>query len=200
MTKKLKCWHCASPLSEADLFCPSCSKIQPPGQIDHFIRLSMPYDFDLGIKNLEVSYFSLQTKLHPDRFAQKSEKEKLFSMQQSMSINEAYTIIRNPLFRAEYMLALQGIIVNTDNSNVKPSQDILLESMKDRERLEQSRTDDEMRALKIETLEAQLSAIDAIKHGFIESKLEEAAQNTIKLRYLEKLIEEMRKRPEATNH
>ena len=188
----MKCWHCNTQISEVELFCPSCAKIQPPAPIDHFTRMAMPQDFDLGIKKLDIAYFSLQTKLHPDRFAQKSEKEKMFSMQQSMDVNQAYETLKNPLTRAEYMLKLQGVIINADNSTVKPSQSILMESLETRERLADADSAEEIRALLIETMEAKLSAIDNIKQNFIDGKLEEAAQNTIKLRYLEKLSEEIK--------
>lgn len=188
------CWNCNTTIGMTDLFCPSCAKIQPPGQIDHFKRLNMPLDFDLGIKKLEVAYFSLQTKLHPDRFAQKSEKEKMFSMQQSMSVNEAYETLKSPLTRAEYILKLAGVIVNADNSTIKPSQAILLESMETRERLAALSSAEEIRQITIETMESKLCAIDAIKQNFIDEKLTDAAQNTIKLRYLEKLTEEIKQR------
>jgi molecular chaperone HscB len=152
----------------------------------------MPHDFDLGIKKLEVEYFAMQMKLHPDRFAQKSQQEKIFSMQQSMSINEAFETLKHTLARAEYMLKLHGFIVNADNSTHKPSQEILLENMEARERLADSTSPEEIRALAIESADAKFCIIDAIKQNFIHGKLEEAAQNTIKLRYLEKLIEEIK--------
>lgn len=154
----------------------------------------MPVDFDLGIKKLEVAYFSLQTKFHPDRFSQKSATEKMFSMQHSVIINEAYEILKNPLSRSEYMLKLAGIIVNSDNSTVKASQTVLMESMATREKLAEISSAEEMRQLIIDTMESKLCTIDTLKQNFIDGKLEEAAQNTIKLRYLEKLTEEIKVR------
>lgn len=188
----LKCWSCSAEIKEADFFCPSCNIIQPPSQSDHFSRLAMPRDFDLGIKKLEVSYFSLQTKLHPDRFSRKSEKEKLYSMQQSMSLNEAYEVLKNTLSRAEYLLKLESVIVNADNATVKPCQILLAESLESRERLSDATTENEIRVLTIENMENKLTTIDEIKQNFTQRKLEEAAQNTIRLRYLEKLAEEIK--------
>ncbi len=189
----IKCWNCNTPLGATDLFCQLCAKIQPPAQTDHFTRLSMPHDFDLGIKKLEVAYFSMQTKLHPDRFTAKSEKEKLFSMQQSMSVNEAYEALKSPLSRAEYLLKLEGIIVNADNSTVKPSQELLMESLEAREALSNAKTPEDIRQITIENMEHRLEAIDSIKQNFIDRKFEDAAQNTIRLRYLEKLNEEIKR-------
>lgn len=190
----IKCWNCTNEINRADLFCPSCNKIQPPAQADHFTRLNMPHNFDLGLKKLEVAYFSMQTKLHPDRFTAKSEKEKLFSMQQSMSVNEAYEALKSPLSRAEYLLKLEGIIVNADNSTVKPSQELLMESLEAREALSNAKTPEDIRQITIENMEHRLEAIDSIKQNFIDRKFEDAAQNTIRLRYLEKLNEEIKNR------
>jgi len=189
-----KCWSCAEKIEETDFFCPSCNIIQPAMQIDHFMRLKMPNDFDLGLKKLEVAYFSLQTKLHPDRFSNKSEKEKLFSMQQSMCANEAYETLKSPLTRAEYILKLEGISVNSDGSAIKPSQELLVESLEIRERLSDATSQEEIRQLTIETMENKLETIDSIKQNLIDKKFEAAAQDTIKLRYLEKLAEEIKGR------
>ncbi len=157
---------------------------------DYFTLLSLPKDFDLGLKKLDVAYFSLQTKLHPDRFANKSTKEQMFSMQQSVNLNMAYATLKSTLLRAEYMLKLEGIIVNDANATIKPSQQILLESMEMREHLAQTNSAGAIRQVIIETMDNILLVIEAIKKDFIDGKLEEAAQNTIKLRYLEKLSEE----------
>ena len=90
------------------------------------------------------------------------------------------------------MLKLSGIVVNADNSTIKPSQELLMESLEAREQLSNANSAEDIRQITIETMENKLSTIDAIKQNFIDGKLEDAAQNTIRLRYLEKLNEEIR--------
>lgn len=194
MTDIIKCWNCGADLEATNFFCTKCNKIQPPSQQNHFQRLGVSEGFDIGIKNLEVAYFAMQTKLHPDRFAQKSEKERMMAMQQSTSINEAYEVLKSPLSRAEYMLFLQGIVVNKDNANVKPSQEVLLENLEIREKLSGDLSEEEQRQITISTTEDKLATIESIKQGLEEGRFEDVAQNTIKLRYLEKIIEEIKRR------
>ncbi|MCE3231953.1 MAG: molecular chaperone protein containing DnaJ domain [Rickettsiaceae bacterium] len=190
-TTKSNCWSCSAEVS-GSIFCPSCKKIQPSGPINHFIRLGMPIDFEIGAKNLEVAYFGLQRQLHPDLFVNKSDKEKSFSMQQTIDLNTAFETLKSPLKRAEYMLSLQGITVNSDNATVKPSQEILLESLETREQLENATTSDDLRTMSVSAAESRLQAIDEIKEYLAQEKLEDAAQSAIKLRYLEKLIQEIK--------
>jgi molecular chaperone HscB len=190
--KNIHCWDCPTELKANELFCPSCKKIQPPAPIDHFDRLGIPHDFEIGEKNLNVAYFALQRKLHPDVFVGKSDKEKSLSMQQTMNLNESFENLKSPLKRAEYLLFLADITVNVDNAKVKPSQEILQESLDTREKLENAKTPEEIRALSVTAAENRLQTIDAIKDNLSAGKLMDAAQDTIKLRYLEKLIEEIR--------
>ena len=80
MTNTIKCWQCSTEIESSSMFCSSCKTIQAPSQIDHFTRLNLHKSFEIGDKNLDVAYFSLQRALHPDRYARKSEKEQKFSM------------------------------------------------------------------------------------------------------------------------
>ena len=109
-----KCWKCDSEIKKTELFCVNCNVVLPPSDDNHFERLNVPVDFEIGRKNLEVAYFSMQRRLHPDLFVAKSDREKMFSAQQTMVLNEAYEALKSPLSRAEYILSLNGFIVNKD--------------------------------------------------------------------------------------
>lgn len=189
---KQKCWNCESALSAKDLFCTVCKSVQPVFQVDHFTKLGMSISFEIGYKNLEVAYFALQRKLHPDLFINKSEKEKTLSLQQTMALNEAFDVLKSPLKRAEYILAMEGLIVNKDGQGIKPSQELLIESLDMRERLHEIKNKEDLRNVAVEAAEERLKCIDTIKDNFSKGKLENAAQNTIRLRYLEKLVEEVK--------
>ncbi len=191
---KIKCWNCKNDITDlASGFCNSCSTIQPPYPITHFLRLGMPENFDLGLKKLDLAYFALQSKLHPDRFTQKTENERKFSIEQSIALNQAYETLKNPLNRAEYMLQLRGIIVNSDKATIHPSQEVLEVIMQQREQAAMAKSDEEVRRLTINAVEEKLSCIDTIKNDFTQGKLDNAAQSVIKLKYLEKLLEDLKR-------
>lgn len=191
--EKYVCWNCKETLiGTVPLFCSACEKIQPPFPVDHFTRLGLPRSFDQGMHALEKVYFMLQNQLHPDRFIKKDDTERKLSLQQTISVNESYEIVKSPLKRAEYLLSLQGITVNKDGAGVKPSQSLLEESLESRAALEEAGNVDEVHAMAVKTAEQRMQCMDDIRDGFLQGDLQGVAQLTIRLRYLEKLNEEIK--------
>jgi molecular chaperone HscB len=189
------CWKCEEEVESGYIFCSACKAIQPSADIDHFTRLDVEQTFDIGEKILDVTYFAKQRYLHPDLFVKKSDKEKKYSMGHTVDLNNAYETLKSPLKRAEYLLKLEGVIVNQDNSkSVKPSQQMLMESLEMREELEGASDNEQVRSLFVKATDDKMAIIDDIKKQLAESNFDEAAQSTIKLRYLEKFIEEIKKK------
>lgn len=87
-------------------FCKNCSKIQKPKSLDDFKIFSLPYDYDINFEKLEKYFLNLQLKLHPDKFVNSDEKEKLFSGIHSANINESYNTIVDPIRRAGALLKI----------------------------------------------------------------------------------------------
>lgn len=190
-----KCWKCGEEVRQGGMFCAACKTIQPPSEIDHFTRLDVSRSFEVGEKVLEVAYFSKQRMLHPDIFIRKSDQEKKYSMGHAVDLNDAYETLKTPLKRAEYLLKLAGVIVNQDNStSVKPSQEMLMESLDKREELENADSSEQIRSMIVRAIDDRMAIIDELKNQFASGKLDCAAQNTIKLRYMEKYIEEIKKK------
>lgn len=54
--------------------------------------------------DLESRYKSLQRSLHPDKFSMATEAEKGLSAEQATAVNHAYSILRRPLSRANYLV------------------------------------------------------------------------------------------------
>eukprot|EP01147_Barroeca_monosierra_P000934 gene934-4188_t len=102
------CWKCNAS-SNDPILCTSCGAPQPiPKHIDFFALFKEQASFDIAIKNIENKFRSLQNKLHPDRFALKSERERDYSGKLSAHINFAFKTIQSPLQRALYLLQLNG--------------------------------------------------------------------------------------------
>lgn len=190
-----KCWKCESEVEIGNLFCPSCKTIQQPAEMDHFTRLGLDKKFEIGEKILDVAYFSKQRLLHPDLFVRKSDQEKKFSMAHAVDLNDAYEILKSPLKRGEYLLKLEGIIVNQDSpQSIKPSQGMLLESLEMREELDSINDKNELRTFAIKVNDTKMACIEEIKNNIEISNLHDAAHNVIRLRYLEKIIDETKKK------
>lgn len=142
-----------------------------------FQLLGMPVSFALDEALLDKKYFDLQKRIHPDRFAGKPEAERVQALQCSMDANKAYHVLKSPLLRAQALLALQGIKVNTEHDTVKPSPELLMEIMELRE---ESTPSGKISRLYDDCLHRLAASFD-------KKDYQAAAQETLRLNYLDKI-------------
>ncbi len=102
------CWSCSVAHNESTLFCPHCSKIQPPPGGDYFSVFGLEPRLNLDLQALEHEFHRLSRKLHPDRFARADTNEKQWSLADTSLLNAAYRTLKDPLCRTEYLLKLHG--------------------------------------------------------------------------------------------
>jgi molecular chaperone HscB len=151
--------------------------------------LQPAYALDLG--RLERAYLEIVASVHPDRHAQAGDAERRASMQMATGINEAYRTLRDPVHRAEYLLAMNGVELGLETDTAMP-REFLMEQMELRERLEAARSAEalgllerEIAGLK-EDLQAQIAErIDA------RQDYAGAAELARKLMFLEKFDEDL---------
>jgi molecular chaperone HscB len=110
------CWSCSVAHNESTLFCPHCSKIQPPMGGDYFSVFSMDPRLNLDLPALENEFHRLSRKLHPDRFARAGENEKQWSLADTALLNDAYRTLKDPIHRTEYLLKLHGAEIGEEHS------------------------------------------------------------------------------------
>ncbi|TMB36431.1 MAG: Fe-S protein assembly co-chaperone HscB, partial [Deltaproteobacteria bacterium] len=106
------CWSCGADRAPADALCPSCAKVQPPAAgnaPDKFAVLGLPRGFELEARQLDERFRTLSRKLHPDRFARATARERRFSLEQTTLLNDAYRTLQDPARRAEHLLELRGV-------------------------------------------------------------------------------------------
>jgi molecular chaperone HscB len=112
----IACWSCAVAHNESTLFCPHCSKIQPPPGGDYFSVFSLVPKLDLDLGMLEHQFHKLSRKLHPDRFARAATNEKDWSLADTALLNDAYRTLRDPIRRTEYLLKLHGAEIGEEHA------------------------------------------------------------------------------------
>jgi molecular chaperone HscB len=110
------CWSCSVAHNESTLFCPHCSKIQPPPGGDYFSVFGLVPRLDLDLGMLEHEFHRLSRKLHPDRFARASASEKDWSLADTALLNDAYRTLKDPIHRTEYLLKLHGADIGEQHS------------------------------------------------------------------------------------
>ena len=188
------CWSCATGLSARAPFCHGCGVVQPPQKLDHFARLNLPIKYELDIADIERQYFGLQRYFHPDRFSTKSAREKAFSLQHATDLNDAYRVLKNPLSRAEYFLALLGHPVAGKGGATISDPKLLMEAMDMREELAAAETASAIAdisahiAKDIQMVERDLT--QAITHQSYDA----AGTLCVRLRYLVKFQSDVRER------
>jgi molecular chaperone HscB len=164
----VECWSCAVAHNESTLFCPHCSKIQPPPGGDYFSVFSLVPKLDLDLGMLEHQFHKLSRKLHPDRFARASVNEKDWSLADTALLNDAYRTLRDPIRRTEYLLKLRGAEIGEEHAGKDrkdPSRvpaDLLEEAFDLNMQLEEMRMSKKMG----DTDPALQSSLEEAKHKF----------------------------------
>jgi molecular chaperone HscB len=80
--------------------------------------LAPRYRFDPAV--LDAAYRSLQSTVHPDRFASAGDSERRIALQSSSRVNEAYRTLKDPVDRAQYLLSLHGIEALSETDTALP--------------------------------------------------------------------------------
>ncbi len=159
---------------------------------NYFALLNLPVSFALDEAQLHRAYIQQQQQNHPDRLRGASEAERMKAMQLSADLNAAYRTLKSPLLRAEYLLSLKGIHVGSEKDSVKPSQALLMETMEMREKLAEAEDEISLKATAEEAGRAHQQTLDKLTSHFGCDDWDSAAQETIRLRYMEKFLEEAR--------
>lgn len=104
----LVCWSCHE-RALGTHFCASCGKLQQiPQSLDYFALFELPKKLWIEMGALEQKFLQLSWKLHPDNFVNATETERELSLKRSSELNDAYRVLRDPVARVEYLLAIEG--------------------------------------------------------------------------------------------
>jgi molecular chaperone HscB len=87
---------------------------------DYYELLGVPRSLHLSLDSLQKRYYELSRQLHPDRFMQKPEAERQRALDKSSALNDAYRTLKEPIKRAQYLLALEGFDVGEQRSKDVP--------------------------------------------------------------------------------
>lgn len=134
------CWHCQSEMS-GEYFCERCVKVQPVSKdTDYFTCLGFLRRLTLDPKKLEAKFYELSRAFHPDFYQAKSPTEQTISLGNAAVLNTAYRTLRDPIQRAEYLLALEAGSVK--DIRTSPPADLFEEILELQDTLEQYRASD----------------------------------------------------------
>jgi len=164
----------------------------------HFELFELPVAFDVDLSDLSKRYRELQRVVHPDKFVNASDRERLLSVEKAAAINEAYQVLRYPQRRARYMLELQSVSFD-DEKDTALDPAFLMEQIELREALgELNKTADPMASLNAIMADIKkriANVVEELRTGLDTDQLDEEQKSYLKslihkMQFLNKLQEE----------
>ena len=163
---------------------------------NYFELFDLETSFFISDSNLKDSYRREIARFHPDKFASKTDSEKLQALQNTSLLNTAFEMIKSPLNRASYLLKLDGVDP-FDEKDTAMDHDFLISQIELREELEviESKTDTGKLDDFIDRIESHVqSKVESISNAFKDtSDTLEIKKNVRELKFYEQLAKESNK-------
>ena len=102
---------------------------------DPFELLGLEARFELDLAALEARQRDLSRALHPDRYAGRGTAERRQALSRAIEVNEAVRLMKDPIRRAEALLARHGVHLHETDAGAQPSQAFLMDVLELREEL-----------------------------------------------------------------
>lgn len=157
---------------------------------DHFGLFGLERRWNVDRGEVERRYLELSQRHHPDNAVGQSAAVQRAAMELSSRINAAHRVLRDPVLRAEYLVRLGGVDLDSSDPRTgapHPTQAFLLEMIELRERLEEGEADalrDDVEARADAALDG---AIAAIERGEVRA----AAERLVARRYFQRFLDEV---------
>jgi molecular chaperone HscB len=157
---------------------------------DLFELLGLPRNWHVDRNLLERSYLERSREAHPDAFVGKGAAAQRAALELSSRINAAYRVVRDPILRAEYLVKLGGIDLDSNDpiqGAPTPSQTFLIQMIELRERLSEeggAEVRDEIEARADEAFDEAIVALD--RGDFVN-----AARELVARRYYQRFLDEV---------
>lgn len=153
--------------------------------INYFELFSLKQDLDPDLEELELKYFQLQAKFHPDKFINSSDSEKRISLYYTSLINDAYSTLKATEKRFEYLLSIKGFKFDEKNFQIE-DKEFLIKQMEIREEYEDAMNNNKAeRCKQIEDniLKNKDSLISDFKKSFINGSLDKSFDILKKIKF-----------------
>jgi molecular chaperone HscB len=165
-----------------------------PSSRDHFAVLGVPRTFEIDSEVLEREYLSRAAAVHPDRVVTGTARDRREAMERATEVNEAYRTLRDPVRRAEYLVKLGGIdLDSSDAAGGAPAMDraFLVDMIERREAVEQARERGSLDELRAQVEDELDDVFDDAVAKLRAGDLAGAARRLVTRRYLQRLVDEM---------
>ncbi|MBT8768207.1 co-chaperone HscB [Pseudomonas boanensis] len=160
----------------------------------HFALFDLKPDFRIDLEQLAARYRELARSVHPDRFADASEREQRLALEHAAQLNDAYQTLKSPPRRALYLLALKGQQLPLEATVQDPH--FLLQQMQWREELEELQESADLAGVaafkrRLKVAQGELDS-DFAECWDDPERREEAERLMRRMQFLDKLTHEVR--------
>ncbi len=161
----------------------------------HFEVFGLPPGPDLDLAALEQKHRSLALESHPDRQTAKDAKTRLWALERTTQLNDAFKVLKDPVKRAVYLLKLKGVDLEKDGEGrVQLPLEFLEDVLERREELDEARARKDVatvRALAKEIGELAAKALATAQDALRQEDLATAATQLGRVRYFGRFLEEV---------
>jgi molecular chaperone HscB len=98
------------------------NSIEADTEQTYFAMFSLARKLTIDVAALEREFYKLSRRLHPDLYVRKSAEEQAWSLRQSSLLNDAYRTLKEPVARTAYLLKLEGVRIDDENSETRDMQ------------------------------------------------------------------------------
>jgi len=126
-----------------------------------FATLGVEPRFDVDLAAVEKTHRELSRALHPDRYVSAGASERREALGKAVEVNEAWRILRDPIRRAQALLALRGVTV-TEGREPPADPEFLMEMLEQREALDEAKQARDLARIHAmaTTIEARAKAVE----------------------------------------
>jgi molecular chaperone HscB len=161
--------------------------------MDPFETLGIARTFDVDLPAVERTHRELSRALHPDKFVSATASERRAALSKAVEVNEAWRIVRDPIRRAEALLALAGVAVG-ENREPKADPEFLMEMLEQREALAEAKAAKDLPRVRemargIEARAAQVERV--LANGFARGDAASLVGTLGELRFFKRFLDEV---------
>jgi molecular chaperone HscB len=161
--------------------------------MDPFETLGIPRTFDLDLAAVEKTHRELSRALHPDKFVSATASERRAALSKAVEVNEAWRVVRDPIRRAEALLALAGVPMGEDRERTADP-DFLMDMLEQREALAEAKAAKDLARVHAMAgaIAARAAAVErALADGFARGETAALAEKLGELRFYRRFLDEV---------
>jgi molecular chaperone HscB len=161
--------------------------------MDPFATLGIARTFDVDLAVVGKVHRELSRALHPDRYLGASPSERRAALAKAVEVNEAWRVVRDPIRRAEALLALGGVVTGEEGPrDADPV--FLMEMLEQREALSDAKQARDLEAVRrmASAIETRSRAVErALSEGFARAETASLVGKVGELRYYRRFLDEV---------